>query len=52
VSKRFLVGVQEVPGSNPGGPTKTLKDLQTPVAPKNPLPRPTGVQSSSIPNGH
>ena len=24
-----LLGVQEVPGSNPGGPTKVLKDLQT-----------------------
>ena len=23
-----LFGVQEVPGSNPGGPTKFLKDLQ------------------------
>src|SRR5581483_11560294 len=25
-----LLGVQEVPGSNPGGPTKFLKDLQAP----------------------
>ena len=25
-----VVGVQEVPGSNPGGPTKFLVDLKTP----------------------
>jgi len=25
-----LLGVQEVPGSNPGGPTKVFKELQTP----------------------
>src|ERR1700733_412861 len=25
-----LLGVQEVPGSNPGGPTKFLKELQRP----------------------
>jgi hypothetical protein len=26
---RRVLGVQEVPGSNPGSPTKTLKDLQS-----------------------
>ena len=26
--KRFLVGVQEVPSSNLGGPTKFLKELR------------------------
>jgi hypothetical protein len=28
--------VQEVPGSNPGGPTKFLKNLRTPNYPKTP----------------
>jgi ribosomal protein S30 len=37
----YVVGVQEVPGSNPGGPTKVLRDLQP-----NSLPKilPHGVQ--------
>ena len=38
-----LVGVQEVPGSNPGGPTKFLKDLQT----SRPQPPHSGVQLES-----
>jgi hypothetical protein len=33
-----LLGVQEVPGSNPGGPTKFLKDLQTSDLPKGSTP--------------
>ena len=39
-----LLGVQEVPGSNPGSPTKFLKDLHTPDLPSPGLLRPTGVQ--------
>ena len=38
-----LLGVQEVPSSNLGGPTKSLKDLQTPTL------RTRGLESSWSP---
>jgi len=38
-----LLGVQEVPGSNPGGPTKFFKELQASINPKIP----SGVQTES-----
>ena len=47
-----LLGVQEVPGSNPGGPTKFLKDLQTPDLPQPGLWSPTGVQIHRFAFGH
>ena len=40
-----LLGVQEVPGSNPGSPTKFLIDLQTRGLPDPGLWSPTGVQN-------
>ena len=40
-----LLGVQEVPGSNPGGPTKYLKELQTQDLSKPTVWSPTGVQN-------
>jgi hypothetical protein len=40
-----LLGVQEVPGSNPGGPTKYLKELQTRDSSKRTVWSPTGVQN-------
>ena len=39
-----LLGVQEVPSSNLGGPTKFLKDLQTPTLFGLAVWSPTGVQ--------
>jgi len=36
--------VQEVPGSNPGGPTKYLRDLQLADVSKTAAWSPTGVQ--------
>jgi hypothetical protein len=36
VENRAVLGVQEVPGSNPGGPTKSLKELQTSIRPDIP----------------
>jgi len=44
VCKRFLVGVQEVPSSNLGGPTKFLKDLQPKHSPQAAFWSPIGVQ--------
>ena len=40
-----LFGVQEVPGSNPGGPTKNLKELQTVDLHRVLYWSPTGVQN-------
>jgi hypothetical protein len=40
-----LLGVQEVRGSNPRGPTKFLKHLQTADLPKVAFWSPTGVQN-------
>src|SRR5579862_4038593 len=40
-----LLGVQEVPGSNPGGPTKYLIDLQTAEILKTTVWSPGGVQN-------
>ena len=40
-----VVGVQEVPGSNPGGPTKFLKELQIAEFPEVAFWSPTGVQN-------
>src|SRR5580704_1935461 len=40
-----LLGVQEVPSSNLGGPTKFLKDLQAPTLPGPPFWCPIGVQT-------
>src|ERR1035441_8795245 len=40
-----LLGVQEVPSSNLGGPTKFLKDLQKADRPQVCLWSPTGVQT-------
>ncbi len=42
-----LLGVQEVPGSNPGGPTKRFKDLQTTPTSRTPSWSPFGVHSES-----
>ena len=39
-----LLGVQEVPGSNPGGPTKHVKDLHSPYLFKWSVWSPVGVQ--------
>jgi len=49
VCKRFLVGVQEVPSSNLGGPTKFLIDLQTGHSPPAAFWSPTGVQNGRQP---
>ena len=48
-----VVGVQEVPGSNPGGPTKILKELQTADLYIVLFWSPTGVQNglSGLQNG-
>ena len=43
-----LLGVQEVPSSNLGGPTKEFKDLQTAVAADVLFWRPTGVQNPAF----
>ena len=43
-----LLGVQEVPSSNLGSPTKFLKDLQAPGLPQGPFWSPTGVQNGRI----
>ena len=40
-----MVGVQEVPGSNPGGPTKYLTELQTQDAFKPTVWSRTGVRN-------
>jgi hypothetical protein len=32
-----LLGVQEVPGSNPGGPTKEVKDFQFKLLLESPI---------------
>ena len=40
-----LLGVQEVPGSNPGGPTKYSTELQTQNGSRTNLWSPTGVQN-------
>jgi hypothetical protein len=41
----ILLGVQEVPGSNPGGPTKFFKELQIVDTPEVAFWSPTGVQN-------
>jgi len=51
VCKRFLVGVQEVPSSNLGGPTKFLKDLQPKHSPQAAFWSPIGVQNGRQPKG-
>src|ERR1035438_5452011 len=45
-----LLGVQEVPSSNLGGPTKFLKGLQTPVLLDPAVWSPTGVQTLRSPS--
>jgi hypothetical protein len=40
-----VFGVQEVPGSNPGGPTKYLKELQTQEVLDHSFWSPNGIQS-------
>ena len=42
---RLLLGVQEVPGSNPGGPTKEIKYLQTSNPTQPPQLGPNWVQT-------
>ncbi len=46
-----LLGVQEVPSSNLGGPTKRFKELQTPPSSQTPAWSPLGVQTESTPRG-
>jgi hypothetical protein len=46
-----LLGVQEVPSSNLGGPTKLLKELQTPPSSTTPSWSPFRVQAESTPRG-
>ena len=48
---RFLLGVQEVPSSNLGGPTKFLKDLQAADLPRPSVWSPFGVQNGRQPHG-
>ena len=47
-----MLGVQEVPSSNLGGPTKRFKDLQTPPTSQTPPWSPIGVQIHRLPFGH
>jgi hypothetical protein len=46
------LGVQEVPSSNPGGPTKAFKGLPSPELPRPTVRSPTGVQTRRLPFGH
>ena len=48
----MLLGVQEVPGSNPGSPTKFPKDLQSTDSHGWAFWSPTGVQSHRFAFGH
>jgi hypothetical protein len=50
-STSFSLGVQDVPSSNLGGPTKFLKDLQTADLPEVAFWSPLGVQKGRQPKG-